>query len=69
MDENGQLNRLWKKWGSEFSSECMATGSVPLSFNDVNMAFVILGGAIILVLSIFLTEILVSRSRRVRIQP
>ena len=57
MRENGQIFRAWKKWGSDFSKECLkkATGQ-PMKIHDVMVAFTILLGSVVLGLILLLAE-------------
>ena len=57
MRENGQISRMWQKWGSAFRTDCHKnSGTDPMRFQDVTVAFVILMGAMTLVLILLVAE-------------
>ena len=59
MRENGQIHRLWKKWGSAISALCLESDETkPLKFQDVMMVFIIIFGALILVFFLVIVEFL-----------
>ena len=57
MRENGQIRRLWKKWGSAISALCLESDETkPIKFQDVMMVFIIIFGALILVFFLVIVE-------------
>lgn len=66
MRENGQISRMWEKWGTEFSTECFSNSdnADPLKFEDVTMAFAILSVTMALVFILVLAEMFVGSGKK-----
>ena len=65
MRENGQIYRLWKKWGTEFSEKCLnPEGAQPLKFQDIKMAFTLFMAASGLALFLLFAENFVHKSKK-----
>ena len=63
MRENGQTYRLWKKWGSEFSQECLNTDEAhPIVFREVTVAMTIMLSALVFVFFLLLSELFVKKN-------
>ena len=58
MRENGQISRMWEKWGTDFSTQCFSNSdnADPLKFEDVTMAFAILSATMALVFILVMAE-------------